>query len=96
MENDNLILLDQFCTHHEIEVSFVFTLQEYGLIEILYQEDQRYLRQEELSELERMIRLHYELGINMEGIDAVANLLKQILELKQELRFSQTRLRLYE
>ena len=96
MENENLILLDQFCSHHEIEVSFVFTLQQYGLIEILHQEDHRYLRQEELSELEKMIRLHFELGINMEGIDAVANLLKQIQELKQELRFSQTRLRLYE
>ena len=96
MKNEHLILVDQFCIHHEIETSFVFTLQEYGLIEIIFQEDHKYLRQEELREVEKMIRLHYELGINMEGIDVVANLLKQIEALKLELQISQNKLRLYE
>ena len=36
--------------------------------------------------------MHYELGINLEGIDAIANLLEQIATLQQELMITRNRL----
>ena len=43
-----------------------------------------------------MMRLHYELDINMEGIDAISNLLLKIDNLQQELTAAKNKLRLFE
>ena len=43
-----------------------------------------------------MIRLHYELGINLEGIDVIYNLLKQIDHLQSELEIAKNKLNFYD
>ena len=43
-----------------------------------------------------MMRMHYDLDINMEGIDVIAHLLKRIDSLQQELKMAKNRLRLFE
>jgi signal transduction histidine kinase len=96
MENKKLILIEQFCKHHEIEFSFINSLQEFGLIEIVVFENEKYIPEEQLNDVEKMIRLHYELEINMQGIDAVFSLLKQINDLQQELTAAKNKLRLFE
>lgn len=94
MNTDNLIRLEYFCEQYNVEFSFVTSLQESGLINIIVQEEYRYLNTEDLSEIEKLIRLHYELGVNIEGIDIIFNLLKQINDLQQELTIVKNRLRL--
>lgn len=92
MKTKNLITIQQFCDHYDVPIGFVNALQEYELIEVVRLEDTVWLRKTQIKEVEIMIRLHYELNINMEGIDAVYHLLKQIetlqdniLELKNKL-----------
>ncbi|MBC7616175.1 MAG: chaperone modulator CbpM [Pedobacter sp.] len=92
MKNENLVLIAQFCMHHNVELSFISSLHQFGLINILELEDEHYLSIDEIIEVEKMARLHYELGINLEGVDAVANLLKQIATLQQELMMARNRL----
>lgn len=94
METENLILIDKVCSHHNIEVSFVSALQEYGLIEVVEVADQRFLSNEQLRDFEKIIRLHYELNINLEGIDAIAHLLQRIDHLQQELVAAKNKLML--
>ncbi len=96
METKDLILIEQFCTHHDIEFSFINSLHEFGLIEVVELNDVKYLANEQLRDVEKMIRLHYELDINMEGIDAISNLLKQIDNLQKELITTQNKLRLFD
>ncbi len=96
METNNLILIEQLCTHHNIEFSFIDTLQEFGLIDIIIIEDNKYLANEKIKDVEKMMRLHFELEINMEGIDAISNLLQQIDNLQLELLNTKNKLRLYE
>lgn len=96
METKDLILIEQFCTHHDIEFSFINSLHEFGLIEVVELNDAKYLANEQLRDVEKMIRLHYELDINMEGIDAISNLLKQIDNLQKELIATQNKLRLFD
>lgn len=96
METENLIPVQLFCTHHSIELSFVTSLNEYGLIEITTVEQTQYLFKEQISDLEKMMRMHYELDINLEGIDAIAHLLKRENSLREELMALKNRLRLYE
>ncbi len=96
METNNLILIEQFCIHHNIEFSFINALQEFGLIEVIIIEDHKYLENEKIKDVEKMMRLHFELDINMEGIDAISNLLQQIDNLQKELISTQNKLRIYE
>ena len=42
------------------------------------------------------MRLHFDLDINLEGVDAIYNLLKQVESLKEEITALHNRLRFYE
>lgn len=96
METKDLILIEHFCMHNEIEFSFIESLQKFGLIEIITQDDDKYFATEHLNDIEKMTRLHFELDINMEGIDAVSQLLKKIHLLQSELISAHNKLRIYE
>jgi hypothetical protein len=96
MDPKNLILIKQFCLYHEIENTFIKELKNYGLIEIITLEEDDYLPTEQLPAVEKMIRMHYDLKINVEGIDAIAHLLNKIEVLQQNLTAAQNKLRLFE
>lgn len=85
METNGLIPIEALCTHYTIELSFIESLQEHGLIEVTVIENTPYLLEDQLNELEKMIRLRYDLNINPEGIDAIYHLLKQVHGLQREL-----------
>jgi hypothetical protein len=92
MENDKLVLIAQFCIHHHVEPSFMLSLHEFGLLQIIKLNEEHYIGIDELSKAEKIIRLHHELGINFEGIDVINTLLKQIETLQQELIAAKNRL----
>jgi ubiquinone biosynthesis protein UbiJ len=71
-------------------------LHDFGLVEFTTVKEVQYLRAEDLTELEKMARLHYELDINMEGIDAIKHILQRMDKLQQELNSLKSRLNLYE
>ena len=92
----DLIRVHEFCYYHSIEVSFLHSLEEYGLLMITNQEGEEFLVPDQLAELEKMMRLHYVLNINLEGIDAIHSLLKKIEDLQRERDLLRNRLGLYE
>jgi hypothetical protein len=96
MENSNLIPLHQLCQHYNIEFSFIESLDEFGLVRITTIDESRYLLFDQIQPLEKMIRMHYDLEINIEGIEAIAHLLQKVDELQEELRVMKIRLRRYE
>lgn len=96
MKTDTLISIDQFCLHNNVEVSFIDTLTDYGLIEIIELKDGRFVPVELISNIETFARLHYDLEINMEGIDAILQLLNRIEIMKEEIYTLKERLNLFE
>ena len=96
MESEDMIVLDEFCTSHQVEVSFVRTLEEHGLIETIIINETLYIQENELSKLEQIVRLHQELNINSEGVDAIINLLKRIENMQNEITVLRNKLRFYE
>lgn len=96
MDSKNLIQIKQFCLYHEIEDTFISNLNNYGLIEIVVLEEEQYLQPEQLPSIEKMIRMHYDLKINLEGIDAITHLLNKIEVLQKNLTATQNKLRLFE
>jgi hypothetical protein len=91
-----LIPADAFCAKHNIGISFIRSLQESGLIEITTIEETGYIPADRLQELERMVRLYYDLDINMEGIETIHHLLQRINAMHDEITALRNRLRLYE
>lgn len=96
MATQNLILIETLCPHYEIEISFFDDLFSHGLITIETIEERRFIHQDEISDLEKIIRLYHDLNVNIEGIDIVLNLLEKEKELRDELNALKNRLRLYE
>ena len=96
MEVTDLISITTFCTHYDVPTTFINQLEDYELIEIVVSEQDQYIKVTQINEVEKMIRLHYDLNINLEGLDAVYNLLKRVETLQSEITSLNNKLRLYE
>lgn len=96
MPTNELILTEVFCNYYNVDYSFLNNLQRVGLIEITSDETTTYIAESELQKLEQLVRLHYDLDINLEGIDAIAHLLEKVKHLQNEVNGLRNRLKLYE
>ena len=96
MENEDLITLNDFCSYYSIEVSFIRSLNGAGLMEIVTLRDTDYLHRGDLGYLEKMVRLHQDLDINVEGLAAVVHLLEKVENLQVEINMLRNRLSFYE
>lgn len=92
----NLIPADEFCANHNIEVSFIRSLQETELLEITTIDEKVYIHTDQLRELERIVHLYFEMDINLEGIETINHLLQRIKCMQDEIMVLRNRLRLYE
>jgi hypothetical protein len=93
---EDFIPVSDFCTKQNIEISFIYSLQETGLIEITTIEETGYIHTNQLQALERFIHLYYEMDINLEGIETISHLLQRINYMQDEITALKNRLRLYE
>lgn len=74
-----------FCQYHEIAPDFVYALQESGLVKLEVQEEQHYITNDQVDVLEKYIRMHYDLGINIEGLEVISRLLTEMEAMEREL-----------
>ena len=96
MNKGNMIPANEFCTSHNIEITFINSLQDAGLIEVTIINETEYIHESQLNELEKIVRLYYELDINLEGIETVTHLLQRINDMQNEIMLLKNKLRLYE
>jgi len=96
MAGEEIIPIELFCTSYQVEESFLETLESYGLISITIQDQRRFILTEEIVELEKFSRLHYELEINVPGIEALQHMMERIKQMQQELADLKARLKIYE
>ena len=96
MQTKNYIAVNEFCSNHNIEVSFISSLQETGLIEIAFVEETAFLDADQLQQVEKFVRFYYDLDINLEGIETITHLLKRVNAMQDEIISLRNRLRLYE
>ena len=96
MKRDALIPVTEFCRHHKIEVRFVQSLQESKLIELVMVQDEIFVRLDQLPRLEKMVRLYFDLDINLEGIEVINQLLDRIDSMQQEIGLLRNKLSLFD
>ena len=94
METD-MIAVNEFCSSHQIEVSFIQSLEEHGLVETVIVDESIFVHVNELPKLERIVRLYQELNINPEGLDVIDYLLKRIEAMQHEISELKNRLDFY-
>ena len=71
-------------------------MQQSGLIEITTIKESAFIEADQLQQLEKFVRLYYELDINLEGIETINYLLHRINSMQDEITTLRNRLRIYE
>lgn len=85
MKPEELIPAKDFCIHHNIEYSFISSLKNSGLISVTSVKRSSFIHIDEMHKLEKFVRLHYDLDINVEGIETINYLLERIEEMQKEI-----------
>ncbi len=96
MKTEDMISANEFCIHHNIELAFIRSLSESGLIELIIIEEEIFLPINELSQLEKWVMLHVEMDINIEGIETIHHLLQRINTMQQQIVQLNNRLQVHE
>jgi chaperone modulatory protein CbpM len=90
-----IIALDEFCSSHQIEISFIQSLEEHGLVQTIIVDQSMCVHANDLPKLERIVRLYQELNINPEDLDVIDHLLKRIEAMQHEISDLKNRLDFY-
>jgi len=85
MEQEELIPAKDFCLHHNIQYSFISSLENSGLISVTSIKRSTFIHVDDIHKLEKFVRLHYDLDINIEGIETINYLLERIEEMQREI-----------
>ncbi|HQD10729.1 MAG TPA: chaperone modulator CbpM [Flavihumibacter sp.] len=85
METIQWIPVSLFCESHQVEISFIDELEQFGLIQLKVEQSNRLIAADHLPEVEKMLLLHEEMGINYEGIETVMHLLGKIQGMQAEM-----------
>jgi hypothetical protein len=95
MSEKDILKLEKFCELYEVPTSFVDSLNQLELINLTIIDDEPYIENEALPTIEKYIRMHYDLNVNMEGLDVISNLLDKITSLQKELILLENELKYY-
>lgn len=80
----NRISREELVKIYEIDITFFDELEEFGLLKTELENDVKYLLFEDLSVFEKLTNWHYDLEVNMPGLQIIQNLLNQIHSLQAE------------
>ena len=92
----NLITIKEYSINYNIEPEFLMSLEESGILYFTLEGEDKYISEDQLTDLERYIHFHYDLHINIEGIDAIRHLLQRVHQMDTEIRQLRSRLQLHE
>lgn len=96
MQTEEMIIVKEFCVHHNIDITFIHALKNSGLVELIVVEDKLVIMQSQLAHLEKLVRLFYEMDINLEGIETITYLLSRMNDMEQQIMQLNNRLSMYE
>lgn len=91
-----LILVKEYCVKCDVKQEFIQLLMEEGLLDVRVVRKEWYIDEAQLEVLEQYRRWHYDLHINVEGIDAMKHLIGKVKSMQQEINSLKNRLRLHE
>ena len=96
MKKEEMFSANDFCFSHSIEISFIHSLEESGLIEVIVSGGILCIPVRQIKHLEKLVRFHHDMDINLEGIEAISYLLERVHEMQQEVLILNSKLSMYE
>lgn len=69
---------------YNVEITFFDSLEEAGLLKTETENNIKYLMFDELSTFEKFTNLHYDLEVNLAGLEVIKHLLDQLERLREE------------
>lgn len=93
--SDKKITYTECLRIYQVEETFLDALQNSGLIEIVVEEKDKYIEYDYLQEIEQFVRWHYDLEINIEGIEALHHMLQQVQQLQEDVERLRGELKFY-
>ncbi|WP_417786484.1 chaperone modulator CbpM [Tenacibaculum sp.] len=96
MSDKELISVQKVIIHHNLDEQFIESIESFQLIEFIVKDSNKYLHTEQLPILEKIIRLHYDLEVNMQGIDVINNMLDRMDSMHKTIQQLENKLKLYE
>ena len=93
---ENKISREEIIKIYKVEVTFFDNLEECGLLQTFEENNTKYLLFEELNNFEKFANFHYDLEVNIPGLEVIHQLLQQINALKNEKLQLQNRAKLPE
>ncbi len=79
------ISVEKLCNVYHISLDEVLIMEEHELIEVTYVEEKMLLDMDEIAKLERYMRLYSDLGVNIQGLAVINDLLDEVERLNKEL-----------
>ncbi|MDE0535237.1 chaperone modulator CbpM [Tenacibaculum sp. L6] len=96
MGNKELISIQKVIVHHNLDEQFIESIESFQLIEFVVKDTDKYVYVEQLPTLEKIIRLYYDLEVNMQGIDVINNMLDRMDMMRKTIQQLENKLKLYE
>jgi hypothetical protein len=96
MKKEKMISAKEFCLYHNIDLAFIHSLKESGLIDVVSIKMEAFIEESQLRHLENLMRLKQEMDINMEGIETITYLLRRINVMQIHIVQLNNRLKFYE
>lgn len=81
---DNKISREEIIKIYKVEVTFFDRLEECGLVQTIEENNTKYVLYEELTNFEKFANFHYDLEVNIPGLEVIHQLLQQIHALQAE------------
>jgi len=78
MNLEDFILADELCSRYQVERQFIHALHDSEIIRITTVKQQEYLPVDCIADFEKMRRLHYDMDIDLEGLEAIQTLLDKV------------------
>jgi len=90
------ITINEFAEFHQVTIELIKEFADFGLVHIKQVERQYCIDPGQMERCERAIRIHKDLGVNMEGIEIILDMREKHDELLQELKYLRHQLKKHE
>ncbi|MGQ1927897.1 chaperone modulator CbpM [Ornithobacterium rhinotracheale] len=90
------IKISDYCKNTQIESTFISELQDEGILVLQQVDNEDCIEEDMLEELEKYSRWHYDLGVNLAGIDAMRHMLQRMQQMEREIQSLKNSLRFFD
>ncbi|MGP2571386.1 chaperone modulator CbpM [Ornithobacterium rhinotracheale] len=90
------IKISDYCKNAQIERTFISDLQDEGILVLQQVDNEDCIEEDMLEELEKYSRWHYDLGVNLAGIDAMRHMLQRMQQMEREIQSLKNSLRFFD